>query len=135
MNDKQRQDPHDSLMDTQRLLLGAEPLEEGSFRLEDIMAEYGGVDPSAAAPTEPAEAAAPAKENTGASRGKTILFPSPAGMEPVEEEEDDSTALLQPDNDIDAISPEELFGLPVTEKKTYNLTENIPDEEEGAFPE
>ena len=34
-------DPQDSLMDTQRLLLGLEPMEGAEFSLEDILAEYG----------------------------------------------------------------------------------------------
>ena len=57
--------------------------------------------------------------NTEGVRSKTIIFPSPAGMVPEETEETDETTdepVLRPDNDLDAISPEELFGLPASEK-------------------
>ena len=37
-----RESAYDPLMDTQRLLLGVEPPAEDDFRLEDILAEYGG---------------------------------------------------------------------------------------------
>ena len=41
MTEKREPNQYDPLMDTQRLLLGAEPLEDEDISLESILAEYG----------------------------------------------------------------------------------------------
>ena len=51
MTDKQEHNPIDpGLFDTQQLLRGVDPPPEGSFRLEDILAEYASDSPQPAAP-------------------------------------------------------------------------------------
>ena len=41
MTEKREPNQYDPLMDTQRLLLGAEPPEDEDISLESILAEYG----------------------------------------------------------------------------------------------
>lgn len=144
-------DPQASLMDTQRLLQGLEPLEGTEFSLEDILAEYGSAGAGAAdavpetpaAPEEPAaeeetpglpeEQTEEKKEGTAPRRGKTILFPGPAYI-PEEEEENapaEAPAVLRADNEIDDISPEDLFGI-VRQNELYPEEEEIqPVQETG----
>ena len=56
MTDKQEHNPIDpGLFDTQQLLRGVDPPPEGSFRLEDILAEYAGDSPAAPTPEVPPE--------------------------------------------------------------------------------
>ncbi len=152
--DKKEHTPQDALMDTQRLLLGMDTLESGKFSLEDILAEYGsasasgGAEPSAekaAEQTEPAAASMePAQEKAETRQEripeppkpdrpekpghKTILFPGPAYI-PEEPETPESAApeTLRADNEIDDISPEELFGI-VRQEELY------PEEEEEREP-
>ena len=62
MTEKREPNQYDSLMDTQRLLLGAEPLEDEDISLESILAEYGsgasaGGETSASPPSEDTVAA------------------------------------------------------------------------------
>lgn len=150
MSDKDKKNTQqDTLMDTQRLLLGADTLESGNFSLEDILAEYGSA--SAAQPEEspagPTSVTAPEHipeeqvevpqetkkpERPEKSRRKTILFPGPARMpekpenEPVNEpvnESESEPPVLRADNEIDDISPEKLFGI-VRQQELY------PEEEE-----
>lgn len=65
MADRENFRPDPTLTETQRLLLGVEPMEDGDFTLEDILAEYG-VEPSVS------EASAPVHEE------KILPFPAPA---------------------------------------------------------
>ena len=129
-------DSRDSMMDTQRLLQGLDALESAGFSLEDILAEYGSAGVSSQkqpVETVPAEPSAPepvsqvpeTKEPVKVSR-KTILFPSPAPVveeETEEEEEQSAPMVLRADNEIDDISPEDLFGI-VRQQELY------PEEEE-----
>jgi len=97
MFDKPDHNQTDDLMDTRQLLQDVEVSEDSSFDLDTIMAEYGGH-------------AAPAPSNGDAPpspSGKVIPFPG-APVPPQEE----TPAPLQADNEIDSISPEDLFGLP-----------------------
>ncbi len=85
MADQQNKKPFEGdIMDTQELLRGVEDLEE-RYDVDAILAEYG-----SAAPEEPPHPADP-------STGKDVL---PA------------RSTLQPDPELDGISPEEMFGLP-----------------------
>lgn len=145
MSDKDKKNTQqDTLLDTQRLLLGLDTLESEKFSLEDILAEYGSasaappverpVEPSAAAspehvPEEAADAPRETKKTAGPEkpRRKTILFPGPARVpeEPVSGPENapEEPPVLRADNEIDDISPEELFGI-VRQKELY------PEEDE-----
>ena len=134
-----RESAYDPLMDTQRLLLGVEPPAEDDFRLEDILAEYGGrsrpasdapegKDPASPADS-PAAEASPAAEKKPSKR-KVVPFPAPPVPEPEAEKEsaeEKPAAALRPDNEIDVISPEDLFGLPRREEEQW---EELPDAEE-----
>ena len=134
-----RESAYDPLMDTQRLLLGVEPPAEDDFRLEDILAEYGGrsrpasdaqegKDPAPPADS-PAAEASPAAEKKPSKR-KVVPFPAPPVPEPEAEKEsaeEKPAAALRPDNEIDVISPEDLFGLPRREEEQW---EELPDAEE-----
>ena len=134
-----RESAYDPLMDTQRLLLGVEPPAEDDFRLEDILAEYGGRSrPASDAPEgkdpappadSPAAEASPAAEKTPSKR-KVVPFPAPPVPEPEAEKEraeEKPAAALRPDNEIDVISPEDLFGLPRREEEQW---EELSDAEE-----
>lgn len=129
-------DSQDSLMDTQRLLQGLEPLQGTEFSLEDILAEYGSAHaapqekPAESVPEEPAAPQEvvpqePKPEKTEKPSHKTILFPGPAYIPEEDEEEpsDSAPPVLQADNEIDDISPEDLFGI-------VRQTELYPEEEE-----
>lgn len=136
-------DSQDSLMDTQRLLQGLEPLEGAEFSLEDILAEYGSGSGAAAAEetaevipeektvpqTVPQE---PTIEKTAKPEHRTIQFPGPAYIPEEEdvsesEEAEATVHVLRADNEIDDISPEDLFGI-VRQEELY------PEEEEEQLP-
>ena len=73
MTEKREPNQYDPLMDTQRLLLGAEPLEDEDISLESILAEYG----------------------SGGSAGNEASTPLPAeDTAPAQAEEADSLTLL-----------------------------------------
>lgn len=162
--DKKEHTPQDTLLDTQRLLLGLEPVERAAFSLEDILAEYGScTDPEAAPPVEaqppaaapvepaservqgerPAELEKPVKPEkpkkpAKPTRHKTIRFPvpaaSPAQPEEAAEEAAAQPSVLRADNEIDDISPEELFGI-VRQRELYpEEDEEHPAEQDAAGP-
>ena len=76
-----RESAYDLLMDTQRLLLGVEPPAEDDFRLEDILAEYGGRSrpasdgPEGKDPAPPADS--PAAEASPAAEKKPSFSRAP----------------------------------------------------------
>ena len=138
MKDHTKNHTTDPLMDTQRLLQGVDPAQDG-FNLEDILAEYGVKAPSASAdallaefgavppapekpvPEEPApEEPSPAQFRKEGE--KVLIFPSPA-QQPAETWEEPSPTLT-PDEDLDDISPETLFGLPSDRGDTLPLLDD-----------
>ena len=132
---------YDPLMDTQRLLLGVQPPEEETFRLEDILAEYGGRHgPAAAPPPKPGEAEGTeetAEPPSAPPSRKVVPFPAPAAPEGEETGEEAPPAEpappLRPDNEIDAISPAKLFGLS-REDEAERWEEPLEAEEEVEAP-
>lgn len=119
MNDK-NQLSGPSLSDTQRLLEGVETGAD-SFRLEDILAEYGEKAPPAQ-PSQPCESAPPPQQEPQFRHDgeKVILFP---GVQAEEEEE------LPPGQDMDDISPSDLFGL--SREDSLQLLEDEEEWEEA----
>lgn len=137
-----REHAYDPLMDTQRLLLGVETPAEDDFRLEDILAEYGGRSRPASGAAEGKVPAPPPVDGTEAeeppaaekkpSKRKVVPFPAPAAPKPEAEEEpaaEQPASSLRADNEIDVISPEDLFGLPRQEEEQW---EELPEEDEEA---
>lgn len=105
MTDKLEHNQTDPLMDTQKLLQGVQPPEGGDFQLEDILAEYGG-----GRPDKKERSASPAPESPpepAAQRSPSPPAAKPPLSAPVEA---GNASALRPDNDIDSISPEDLFG-------------------------
>lgn len=97
MTEKREPNQYDPLMDTQRLLLGAEPLEDEDISLESILAEYGSGgstgDEATASPQEEDTAPAPA-EGSGADSEEPppeeSMPAQPKGVGPSQPEEDPS---------------------------------------------
>ncbi len=122
MSDKQRQDQFDPMMDTQRLLLGVDPAEGGDLDVDAILAEYGaGKHPGDRRDTPPRDQDPPQVEPDMPERGPAppkaerkehgvIPFPAP---EKAPGGGEAGAPTLRPDNEIDGISPERLFGLPL----------------------
>lgn len=115
MTDKQEHNQTDSLLDTQQLLQGVQPPQDGSFQLEDILAEYG---------SRPGKSAAPAP-------------PAPAGGRkdsPIQSHREQPDS-LRPDNEIDDISPEALFGFSPQESPGAPVDaspeDNAPRQDDG----
>ena len=76
MTDKQEHNPIDpGLFDTQQLLRGVDPPPEGSFRLEDILAEYAGDSPAAPAPEAPPESVPEERPPVSSGEGAAPLPP------------------------------------------------------------
>lgn len=131
----------DPLMDTQRLLNGVEVSGTADFTLEDILAEYGGK--PAAAPSAPAEKPpvltekppVPAEKPAPPPEHKVLPFPGTSPRDVAEPESpvqrdaaapEHDAGWLRPDNEIDDISPEDLFGLGAAQAAPE--TESVPAE-------
>ena len=127
MSDKRQKDPSSTpdLSETQRLLQGVELDGEVGYRLEDILAEYRG-GASAEAPREPVRSQ-PLEEESR----RVIQFPGVTTHVPTEAEQEETAPVLQADNELDDISPEALFGLPLREKPVLLPEEPEEEEEEG----
>ena len=108
MRDKSDHNQTDPLLDTQQLLQDLDIPAETYFNLDDILEEYG---------------EQPAREDPGEER-KVIPFPGTV----VQPEEEDAPPALQPDNEIDGISPEDLFGLPAREKDEFPVESGAQEE-------
>lgn len=89
MTEKREPNQYDPLMDTQRLLLGAEPLEDEDISLESILAEYGsGASAGGEAPASPTEEdTAPAQAEEPEAEGET---PPPEESVPAQPKESGS---------------------------------------------
>ena len=85
MTDKQDfNNPIDPLMDTQRLLLGVELPEDGTFDLDEILAEYGSKPAPAADAPRPEEPPPPPEPEPEAEPEPE---PEPAPTDPPDQEE------------------------------------------------